>query len=643
MCQKGTIGRRIAHLIGLILVFLLVPALAAQVRLDWQHIGNSAVDLSLASAATGPVNRVWYSVDGTRLMALTASGRVFQTDDFETWQPAPGTGAPPVDPAPAVSLPEAGARIRAQRVQGARLYAAGRFVYRSEDGGGSWLNLTGYRNSSILGEGLRDLAVSPHDEDEIVVAGVTGIWRSLDGGASWTGLNQSLPNLPVQRILSVPGGSRGVQIALGSRFPVALVAAEWDPGQKQAWRPAASDELVAEAAKGLALSRQTSLGPITALAIMGDVVYVGSTNGRLWASQDGGRNWSQFMFGDAGTVEAFYVDPANPRLALAAIGGRPADSLSQAGAPHIVRTFNGGAFWDDLTANLPDVAAHGVTVDFGTGAVYAATDRGVFLSFQNLTGGAQPASWIAITGDLPAAAAMDVRLGASGNHLYVALDGYGVYMAAAPHRARDPRVVNAADYSLRAAAPGSLLSVLGGKLQAAHVGDLDVPVLAASEAESQIQVPFEVKGTALQLDLDAPPRKFTLAVPLLSASPAIFVEPDGTPMLLAGDTGVMLDAMTPARSSSQIQILATGLGLVKGNWSTGVPAPLENPPQVAAIVHAYLDNTPLQVTRATLAPGYVGFYVVEVVVPRIVNAGPADLYLEVDGHESNHVRVYIEP
>ncbi len=51
----------------------------------------------------------------------------------------------------------------------------------------------------------------------------------------------------------------------------------------------------------------------------------------------------------------------------------------------------------------------------------------------------------------------------------------------------------------------------------------------------------------------------------------------------------------------------------------------------------------MEVTRAELAPGYVGFYLVEITVPKISNYGPAELYMDVDGASSNRVRVYIEP
>jgi len=74
-----------------------------------------------------------------------------------------------------------------------------------------------------------------------------------------------------------------------------------------------------------------------------------------------------------------------------------------------------------------------------------------------------------------------------------------------------------------------------------------------------------------------------------------------------------------------------------------VPAPIDDPPRVVASVRVILDGTPLEVTRATLAPGYAGFYLVEFEMPAFLNAGTAELYLEASGRPSNRVRVYIEP
>jgi uncharacterized protein (TIGR03437 family) len=69
---------------------------------------------------------------------------------------------------------------------------------------------------------------------------------------------------------------------------------------------------------------------------------------------------------------------------------------------------------------------------------------------------------------------------------------------------------------------------------------------------------------------------------------------------------------------------------------------MENPPAVAANVRAFVNGAAVQVVRATLAPGFIGFYQIELELPAINNAGPAELYLQVDGVESNRVQFVIE-
>jgi uncharacterized protein (TIGR03437 family) len=244
---------------------------------------------------------------------------------------------------------------------------------------------------------------------------------------------------------------------------------------------------------------------------------------------------------------------------------------------------------------------------------------------------------------LPAARVLDVRLDAAANQLFVIAEGYGVYAAMAPHRMGSFRLVNAADFSQRPAAPGSLVSVLGGRILTARAGGVVVPVLASSDTETQIQVPFAARGSSLGLALETGRGSYRVALPLEGVSPAIFVDRDGSPLITNADTGVLLDAMNTAHSNSRVQILMTGLGRVRPEWPSGVAGPLEAPPQVTAPVRVFLDRAPVEVTRAVLAPGYIGLYLVEVQLPAIVNAGPAELYVESEGRESNRARVWIEP
>src|SRR5207244_12298754 len=95
-------------------------------------------------------------------------------------------------------------------------------------------------------------------------------------------------------------------------------------------------------------------------------------------------------------------------------------------AVHVLRTPNSGAFWDDLTLNLPDVSANGVAADRATGAVYVATNQGVYMTYADPGSLSGVQSWTAL-GGLPPNPAMDVKLDAEGHQLWAAVDGFGVY------------------------------------------------------------------------------------------------------------------------------------------------------------------------------------------------------------------------
>jgi uncharacterized protein (TIGR03437 family) len=642
MCHKDTIGRHAAHRgrgarsAGAIAALLLATGAFAQTATDlkpgfapdWRRIGNYALELRLAAPASGPVERAWFSQDGSRLYVRTGSGVTFETADYEKWRPA--AAEPPAEPgalATPASAPPGSFLVRSNPANPARLYSLGSEVQRSDDGGQSWESMTTFRKISIIGRGMHDLAVSPRDPDEIVVTNDQGVWRSLDGGVTWAGLNDMLPNLPATRFAGTPQGTRGVRLAAG-----ALGVIEWAPGEKEAWRPA--DDAAHAAELAARRSAAEALGvAVTAFRSSGDYQYAGAADGRIWVSYDRGTSWLISLPAGPNPVNDIFVDAVEPRVAVAALGG--------AKGPHVLRTMNGGQFWEDATSDLPEGAANGVTADRSSGTIYAATDRGTFFMRTNLNASAA-GNWTALAG-LPQAKAVDVKLDADGNQLYVVIQGYGVYAAMAPHRLVSLRLVNAADFSQRAAAPGSLLSVLGGRVRSARAGDIDFPILAASDSETQIQVPYTIRGPIALVSLDSVRGSLSLPLSIENVSPAIFVDSrDGTPMVLNADTGLLVDATTPVHSGGRLQILATGLGKVNPDWPAGMAGPLENPPRVAAQVHAYVNYEPVEVTRAVLAPGYVGLYLVEVQLPTVVNAGPATLRIEAEGHASNAVRIWLD-
>jgi uncharacterized protein (TIGR03437 family) len=591
----------------------LVSALFGQS--DWRRIGGSTFDAGLAGPATGAIATVWFSPEGGKLTVRTSAGSTWESADLTDWSPAPATSIPDARSRqaaqlPGIRLPEAS--MRTVVGNGGVIYALGLNLFRSEDNGRSWANLTAFGGHSVIGPGQNDIAVSPKDPQTIYVANAWGLWTSHDGGLSWSGLNDNLPNLHIAEISSASNTVSVVMEDLG--------VAEWRPGSAT-WSVAGSAPVDERSAVSGRLKAS-----IRTVAGYGDTWYAGSSDGRLWVSRDKKATWTLSPTQAGGSIERIFIDPELPNIAFAAASGK---------ARTILRTINGGQFWDDITGDLTETSAHGIAADRVTGSIYVATTRGVFQARGDLNALGPVTSWKALAG-LPNQPALDVKL--SGTRIYASIDGYGVFVRSSPQLTGTFRLVSAADQIERAAAPGSLFSVIGRRVNSASSNSMKVPVLASSDEETQIQVPFEATGSQVDLTLD----QIVTSLPLKSVAPAIFLDREGAPMLLDAETGLMLDSKTTLRPRSRIQVLATGLGKTNPVWPTAVPAPADNPPAVAASVQAFLNGNPVTVSRATLAPGYVGLYVIELELPQLVDAGQAELVLTADGQESNRVRLFVQ-
>jgi uncharacterized protein (TIGR03437 family) len=602
----------------------LATGVSAQNTPVWNHIAGYTVNTGLAGPASGPVRSVWFMAGGQRLEAQAQSGKIFETTDFQHWKLNSTDIVPtPFPTPPAVLRPEAGVQVG----NGGRRYSVTRDILFGSDDGRVWTNLTGLNGHSIIGGGFSALAVSPANPLDIVASNQSGVWRSLDGGLSWQSLNEDLPNLDAralaaQRTLVLADALLPGDIPVAPRF-ASITAGKWVLADGVPAGVPDDAELRA--------SLLTKYGLVaTAAAQLGNMTYAGTADGRVFTVAPDGTLAPATLEG-AAIVSRFWIDPANPQAALAVSGGK------------LYRTTNGGKFWDNVTGNLNGGAIHGVTGDSVAGVVYAATDNGVFSGRVALNAADRiPATWNALQGNLPIASAWDARLNPDGT-LTVLLEGYGVFETPAPHLAQAPRIVNSADMSDRAAAPGSLISVLGANVKQATSGQNTFPVLISSDQSSQLQVPFEATPGTFQLSVQRSDGGMWVApLNVKQASPAIFVDADGTPMVLDATSGLVIDSGTPIRAGSTIQVLATGLGRVSPDWPTNVPAPVDSPPSVIAPVTAFLDGTPIRVTSATLAPTLIGSYLVELQIPAIVNSGATELRLVVNGEESNRVKLWLD-
>ena len=169
--RQCAIYRSLAATLRLISASALLAAVGAaqtapsvQVKADWRRIGTVTIAEGLASPSSGgAVERVSFLSDG-RLQVALPGGRFWQTTDGETWTRADSMPVPE-RASGAFRLPESNVVLRESKRGPSLLFAGGRQLWRSEDSGRTWRNLTqtkGPRQAgSVLGASVNDLAWIP--------------------------------------------------------------------------------------------------------------------------------------------------------------------------------------------------------------------------------------------------------------------------------------------------------------------------------------------------------------------------------------------------------------------------------------------------------------------------------------------------
>lgn len=294
-----------------------------------------------------------------------AGGGVWKTDDSgRTWRSVFDQGPSSAIGAIAVA-PSDGEVIYAGGGQPEPRYdvEAGRGVYRSTDGGKSWTDL-GLHDSKYIGS----IWVDPRNADHVLVAAVghyfgssnsRGLYRSVNGGKSWA------------HVLA-PGGYTGaVSIAADPKNPDHLFASTWEarqyPWQSYFTPIAGPGSGIWESADGGAhwarmtgggwpegpLGRISLAATRTARGLRLYAVVDSPKSGGLWRSDDGGAHWTK-----ANNERAFAgyyfnrltVDPRDPDVVYTT--GQSIRRCAKGGTEcTIVRGSPGGDDYHDIWIN----------------------------------------------------------------------------------------------------------------------------------------------------------------------------------------------------------------------------------------------------------------------------------------------------
>jgi photosystem II stability/assembly factor-like uncharacterized protein len=223
------------------------------------------------------------------------------------------------------------------------------------------------------------IAFAPNDPHTLYFA-ANRLWKSTNGGAAWTPISPD------------------------------LARATWDvPATVGVYTPQAKVE------------RRGVIYAIAPSRVDGRTIWAGTDDGTIHVTVDGGAHWRDVTpptltaWEKVSILEASHT---NGKVAYAAINTLRLDDLR----PHILRTRDGGATWQEIVAGIP--ANENVNVvredPKRTGLLFAGTERAVYVSFDDGD------HWRSLRNDMPATSVRDLAI--KDDDLIAATHGRGFWI-----------------------------------------------------------------------------------------------------------------------------------------------------------------------------------------------------------------------
>lgn len=233
------------------------------------------------------------------------------------------------------------------------------------------------------------LVISPHDNKRIYYA-AERVYRSDDRGSNWQPISPDLTQKIDRNKLEVMG---------------------------RVWS-------VDAVAKNASTSMYGSIIGLSESAIKPDLLYVGTDDGQISVSEDGGANWlsvNSFRgVPDMSLVEDVQASMHDVNVAYAAIDNHKRGDFK----PYILKTTNKGKSWRLISGNLPERGSvHTVVEDHvDPNLLFVGTEFGLFFTQD---GGE---NWHAMKGNFPTIAVRDLEIQRRENDLIVGTFGRGIYI-----------------------------------------------------------------------------------------------------------------------------------------------------------------------------------------------------------------------
>ncbi len=268
---------------------------------------------------------------------------------------------------------------------------------------GTWLTLDGQPNRFVETTGGDGgfCAIAPSNRLHIYTSSQfmrINRFRESDGWKSDIGPNETGPRPWMAFIAMDPGRPKRVFVASQRVWRTINDAASWND---------VSGSLDDSFVTCIEVSRADN-----------DRIYVGTENGGIFKSSDGGSTWTDNIASSelpGRTITRLRTPADDPDVVYA--------TVANFGNSHLFRSTDGGDTWVDVdVGQLPDVPHHGIAIPSdNSDLIYVAGDAGVFLSRDGA------ATWNNLSVNLPTAMVVDLVLHEGTHTLLAATYGRSVW------------------------------------------------------------------------------------------------------------------------------------------------------------------------------------------------------------------------
>jgi photosystem II stability/assembly factor-like uncharacterized protein len=271
-------------------------------------------------------------------------------------------------------------------------------VFKSVNGGVTWSPA----NTGLPVTSVTTVAIDPAAPQTLYVGTESsGVFKSTDEGSTWSSVSAGLPDLSVSVLVIDPTSARSLYAGIGHE-----IYRSTDAGSSWA-----------------SVHTLSSASSVTALAIdpaSPQTLYAGTNNSGMFKSTDGGSTWSAVNAGFyGGIVSALVIDPLTPQTVYV---GTSAGGPFEPGG--VFKSTDGGNNWKPANTGLASTDVKALVIDATAYQIlYAGTYGGGV--FKSTNGGN---SWTPIVTGLAYTRATALTIDAeSPQILYAGTEGGGVW------------------------------------------------------------------------------------------------------------------------------------------------------------------------------------------------------------------------